>query len=148
MESVTVSRVLDAPVETVRDRVTAVGPFMRKAGFDEVTTDGSRFTIRNSVGLATIELECEVVDADCALAFEQREGIFETMETRYELEEVDAGTKITARTTFSLDLAIFGEILDSTVVKRKRRSELETQLDALEASIGGDEQDHPQSTGS
>lgn len=148
MESVTVSRVLDAPVETVRDRVTAVGPFMRMAGFDAVTVDGSTFTIHNSVGLATIELECEVVEADCALAFEQREGIFETMETRYELEAVDAGTKITARTTFSLDLAIFGEILDSTVVKRKRRSELETQLDGLEASLAGDEQPHPRSADS
>lgn len=137
MESVTVSRVLDAPVDVVRERVTAVGPFMRLAGYDEVTVDGCTFTIRNSVGLATIEIECECVDADCALALEQREGIFEAMETRYELEEVEDGTKITATTTFSLDLAVFGDILDATVVKRKRRSELETQLSGLESTLVG-----------
>lgn len=40
MESVTVGRVLDAPFDVVRERITAVGPFMHPAGFAEVTVDG------------------------------------------------------------------------------------------------------------
>jgi len=136
MQSVTVSRVVGADPETLADLVTDVGPFMRSAGFDEVTVDGDRFTIRNHVGLLTIELDLEVVDSDAILAYEQREGIFESMETRYELVEHEDGTELRATTTFALDVALVGEVLDATVIKRQRRKELTSQFDYLEDRIG------------
>lgn len=133
MQSVTVSRVVEADSETLAELVTDVGPFMRAAGFDEVTVDGDRFTIRNHVGLLTIELDLEVVESDAVLAYEQREGIFEAMETRYELEEREDHTEVRAATTFALDIALVGEVMDATVIKRQRRKELTAQFDYLEA---------------
>lgn len=133
MQSVTVSRVVEADSETLARLITDVGPFMRAAGFDEVTVDGNRFTIRNHVGLLTIELDLEVVESDSVLAYEQREGIFESMETRYEVDERDEGTEVRAATTFALDVALVGELMDATVVKRQRRKELTAQFEYLEA---------------
>jgi hypothetical protein len=137
MQSVTVSRVVEADSETLAELVTDVGPFMRAAGFDEVTVDGDRFRIHNHVGLLTIELDLEVVESDAALAYEQREGIFESMETRYELDEREDGTELRATTTFALDVALVGEILDATVIKRQRRKELTAQFDYLEEETAG-----------
>lgn len=136
MESVTVSRVLDAPADAVRELVTDVGPFMLAAEFDDVTVEGSTVVIENSVGLASIELVCELIETDCVLAYEQREGIFETMETRYELTDVDGGTEISATTTFAVDVALVGAILDGTVIKRQRRKELTSQFDYLQRTLG------------
>jgi len=135
MQSVTVSRVVEADPGTLAELVTDVGPFMRSAGFDEVTVDGDRFTIRNHVGLLTIELDLELVDSEAVLAYEQREGIFESMETRYELVEREDGTEIRATTTFALDVALVGEVLDATVIKRQRRKELTSQFDYLEEKV-------------
>lgn len=135
MNSITVSRVVDAPPEKVRELVVDAGPFMRAAGFDDATVEGTALSIQNSVGLATIELECEIVDKDCVLAYEQREGIFESMETRYELAEHEDGTEITATTEFAVDVALVGELLDATVIKRQRKKELTAQFDYLEAEL-------------
>lgn len=134
MNSVTVSRAVDAPPESVREAVEDVGPFMRASGFDEVEVDGSTLVIRNSVGVATIELECEILD-DGLLAYEQRDGIFESMETRYELADHDEGAEITATTTFAVDVALVGELLDATVIKRQRKKELTAQFDYLESTL-------------
>lgn len=137
MNSITISRVVDAPPEAVRELVDDVEPFMRSAGFDEVEVDGSTLFIRNSVGVATIELECELLDEECVLAYEQRDGIFESMETRYELAAHDDGTEITATTTFAVDVALVGELLDGTVIKRQRRKELTAQFDHLDTELSG-----------
>lgn len=135
MNAITVSRAVDAPREDVLELVEDAGPFMRSAGFDEVEIDESTLSIRNSVGVATIELDCELVEDDAVLAYEQRDGIFESMETRYVLDDHEDGTEITATTEFAVDVALVGELLDATVIKRQRRKELEAQFDYLEAEL-------------
>jgi carbon monoxide dehydrogenase subunit G len=141
MESVTVSRTIDAPRSAVRDAVADLEPFMLAAGFDDVDVDGDEMHITNRVGIATIELTLEVVDdPDAVLAYEQREGIFESMRTVYRLDAEASGTRIEARTDFALDVALVGEMLDATIIKRQRRRELDAQFDHLEA-VGDGEAD-------
>lgn len=134
MQRVTVSRRLDVPVETVHEAIRDVGPFMRAAGFDGVAVDDDRVTLTNQVGLASIELELELEDREGAvLAYTQREGIFEEMETWYEVETIEGETDVSATTEFSIDVDYVGFLLDATVIKRQRTRELEAQLDYLEA---------------
>ncbi|MFD1686235.1 SRPBCC family protein [Halobellus litoreus] len=129
MTSVSVSRVLDEDVEVVRERMHDVETFLRAAGFDEVRRDDSRVVITNEVGPATIELTLEPFDdPDAELAYRQREGIFEEMVTTYTVTSDQASTTVVAETEFSLDVALVGSVLDSTVIKRQRRRELNAQL--------------------
>lgn len=138
MQTVSVSRTLDAGVEAVRAAIDDLGPFMQAGGFTEATVDGDEIHLRQELGLGQIELHLDIVDdADAALAYEQREGIFREMRTRYEVEAVDEGTRVTATTEFELG-GVVGSVLDATVVKRKRRQELTAQFDYLEAELGGD----------
>lgn len=139
MERVRVSRRVDADPGRLRAAVTDVEPFMRAAGFDEVTVDGDTIAITNHLGLLTIELDLRLLDdREAALAYEQLDGIFESMETRYELAAESASrTTVTVTTTFALDLSVVGSLLDGTVVRRQRRRELSAQLDYLE-SLAGD----------
>lgn len=135
MEEVTVRMELSAPTDAVRNAIQDLKPFMKAAGFDQVDVDGDFLHVANQVGITTIELKLEIVDhPDADLAYEQREGIFEEMRTTYTVGSTSAGTKISATTQFALDIAIVGEILDSTVIKRQRRKELTAQLDWLEVS--------------
>ena len=137
MRTVTVARTIAAPVEAVREAILDVEPFMRAAGFDEVTVDGDAIHLTNRVGIATIELELERVDDPAAaLAYEQREGIFESMRTEYHIEAVTQGTRVEATTDFALDVALVGDLLDSTIIRRQRRKELDAQFDHLEATLG------------
>ena len=129
MTSVSVSRVLDEDVEVVRERMHDVETFLRAAGFDEVRRDDSRVVITNEVGPATIELTLEPFDGpDAEFAYRQREGIFEEMVTTYAVTSDQASTTVVAETEFSLDVALVGSVLDSTVIKRQRRRELNAQL--------------------
>lgn len=138
MQSVSVSRTIPANPETVRDLVTDLEQFMEAGGFSEVSVRDDEIYLRQNIGLGRIELELHVLtDADVALAYEQREGIFNEMRTVYELESVPEGTCITARTVFELG-GVFGSVLDATVVKRKRRSELHAQFDYLEDTVRAD----------
>jgi carbon monoxide dehydrogenase subunit G len=132
MERVSLTRTVPADPETVTDLITDVAPFMRAAGFDEVTLDGDDLAIENRVGLFEIELDLELVETDAVLRYEQRQGIFESMMTEYTVEAVDAGTDVTATTEYSaLDLPVLGEMLDSTVISRQRTKELNRQFDWL-----------------
>jgi hypothetical protein len=134
MESVSVSRTIDAPEPSVRAAIADVGPFMRAAGFDEVGIEGNEIRLRNVVGLFEIELVLGRVETeDAVLAYEQREGIFESMYTDYTVSEAEAGTRIEATTDFALDVALVGDLLDATVIRRQRRKELNAQFDHLEA---------------
>ena len=84
------------------------------------------------MGLLRIELSLAVLDRpDAVLAYEQREGIFETMTMAYCLEETPGGTTVTVRTEFALDAAFVGPVFDATVIKRQRRRELESRFDHL-----------------
>jgi len=140
MQSVTVSRAVDAPSARIRDAMEDLVPFMRAAGFDDVTVDGDEVHLRNRVGIATIELTVERVDdPEAALAYEQREGIFESMRTVYHLDDAaEGGTRVEATTDFALDVALVGDLLDATVIKRQRRKELDAQFDYLEAAVDGE----------
>lgn len=80
MERVTVRRSIDAPPAALREAITDVEACMRAAGFDEVVVDGDRIAITSHVGLLTIALELRRVDdPEAVFAYEQVEGIFESM---------------------------------------------------------------------
>jgi hypothetical protein len=135
MATVTVSRTMSVPESTLRDAILDVGPFMRAAGFDEVVVEGDEIRLTNRLGIAELQLTLGVIDrADAVLAYEQRDGMFESMETVYRLD--DAGeddVRVEAGTEFALDVSLVGELLDSTVVSRQRRRELDAQFDYLES---------------
>ncbi|WP_424018223.1 SRPBCC family protein [Halorientalis pallida] len=134
MDSVSVSRTVDASPERIREAMADVQRFMAAAGFDEVTVDGDDMTIVNGFGLAAIELDLTLVDRpDAELAYRQDEGIFDEMWTAYEVTAADDGTRVTATTEFALDVAVVGAVLDATVIKRQRRKELNAQFDWLES---------------
>ena len=137
MQSVTVSRTIDAPRVAVQAAMDDTEAFMLAAGFDDVTVDGDEIHLRNRVGIATIELTLERVDeSDATLAYEQREGIFESMRTVYRLDDAgEAGTRVEATTDFALDVALVGDLLDSTIIRRQRNKELEAQFDYLESAV-------------
>lgn len=139
METVTVSRRIDAPRDAVEAAIRDVGPFMEACGFDEVTVEGDLVHIRNVVGMfLPVTLDVAVFeDPDATLAYRQHEGMFREMETRFSVEESDGGVEVTATTDFELDVAAVGMVLDATVVKRQRRSELVRQLHYLEETLGG-----------
>ena len=134
MQSVTVTREIDRDPDEVRAAMADVGAFMRAAKFDEVTVDGDTVTIANSVGLATIELVLDLFEeADTVLAYEQRDGIFEEMVTRYYLEKTADGVEVSATTDFALQARLIGPLLDATVIKHQRSVELNNQFDWLES---------------
>lgn len=135
MQTVTVSRRVDAPPEQVRAAMDDLEAFMLAAGFTEATVDGAELHLENQVGLATVTLDLRIVESEADLAYEQSDGFFETMDTVYHVEPVDGGSTITATTDFELDVALVGQILDATVIKRQRRHELELQFDWLESEI-------------
>jgi len=136
MQTVTVSRRVDADPDRVRELMDDLEGFMLAAGFTDVTVDGDEMHLENQVGLATVELGLRLVERDdAALAYEQSDGFFETMTTVYRLEAVDGGTEVTASTDFALDLVLVGAVLDATVIKRQRRKELEMQFDWLEEQV-------------
>jgi hypothetical protein len=138
MQSVTVTRDIDASPEALRERIEDVESFMRAAKFDDVAVEGDTVRISNAVGfLFEIELTLELVDRDDAvLAYEQRDGIFDEMWTAYTVEERGDGARVTATTEFAVDVAYAGPAFDATVVKRQRRLELGNQFDYLESAEG------------
>lgn len=135
MESIEVDRVIDAPAADIRTAMADLEPFMRAAGFDEVTVDGDHLGLAKAVGLLRISLDLEVFDdEESELAYRQVDGVFEDMVTYYYLDERDGATEVRARTEFALDLP-GGSILDATVIKRQRRKELTAQFDHLERTL-------------
>lgn len=136
MESVTVERTVDADVEDVREAILDIQDFMLSAGFDTVEVDDDWIRVANKVGPKIIELELESFGhPDSILAYRQVKGIFEEMETKYNVKSTASGTRIQAETEFALDVAVVGSFLDSTVIKRQRTHELEAQMDYLEGRV-------------
>jgi len=136
MEEVTVTRTFDADPDAVREAMSDVEAFMQSAGFDAVERDDRELRLENRVGLFEIELVLGLVDADVELAYEQREGIFESMRTEYRVESEDGTTSVTATTEHeAVDLAVVGPVLDSTVIERQRRKELTAQFDWLAEEV-------------
>lgn len=138
MQTVTVSRSFDAPADALVEHVQDLEPFMLAAGFDEVDVAGDEVRIANAVGLLTIELDLRVVDEpEYALVYEQTDGIFAEMVTRYAIEGAAGGRTVTATTDFELDASLVGPILDATVIKRQRRKELTSQFEYLASVTEG-----------
>lgn len=136
MQSVTCTRHLEAPADAVESAILDIEPFMLASGFDEVDVDGETVRVANEMGIATIELVLELVEApDAVLAYEQRDGIFEEMRTTYRVSETPDGCEVVATTAFALDVALVGSLLDATVIKRQRRKELDAQFDWLEGVV-------------
>lgn len=135
MARVVVERSIATPVDRIESAMTDVKSFLRSAGFDSVAVDGDSILIENHVGILTIELDCRLVDDDGAvLAYEQIDGIFDAMQTRYTVDPAsDERVTVVAETTFTLDARLMGPLLDATVVSRQRRRELQAQFDYLEA---------------
>lgn len=132
METVTVTETIAADIDRIRDAITDIGPFMRAAEFDDVSVEGDIVRITNHVGLATIELELEVIDdEDAVLVYEQRDGIFDEMVTRYTLSDTPDGVEVRATTDFAVQARLIGPVLDATVVSRQRRRELTAQFEYL-----------------
>lgn len=133
MDRVSVTRTVDAPIEDVREAMTDVEAFMEGAGFDEVEHTGDTLRLGNRVGLFDIELVLDIVDdPDATLAYEQRDGIFDWMWTEYHTGTTAGETTVTATTEYeALDLPVLGTVVDSTVVERQRRAELNAQFDWL-----------------
>jgi carbon monoxide dehydrogenase subunit G len=135
MQTVSLSRDLDAPPEAVREAMWDLEPFMRAGGFDEVTVDGDEVRLVNHVGFAELTLTLAVSDPpDGTLAYEQVDGVFESMRTVYEVTPTDGGCRVTATTGFALDVALVGDLLDGTIISRQRKREFEGQFDYLAAS--------------
>lgn len=155
MQTVSVHREIDAPAGAVREAMADREAFMRGGGFDEATVDGDRIHLANSVGLLTIELDLAVTEAtDRTFVYEQFDGIFESMTTTFTIEdagengggsavEQEGGAEdrvtVVAETRFALDASLVGPILDATVIKRQRRTELEGHFDYLAARATDDE---------
>jgi hypothetical protein len=136
MDSVTISRRFETTPDTIRDAMNDIGQFTKAAGFDDVTVDGTRIDVANQVGVTTIELTLRLLENYSSdLAYEQQKGIFEEMTTEYEVSETEDGSKVTATTVFALDVALVGDVLDSTIIKRQRQKELTAQFDWLEQQV-------------
>lgn len=138
METVSLSRTIEASDSVVRELVTDVGPFIEAAGFDDVRVEDDIVDITNHVGLLTVELTLRVIDTDDVLAYEQVDGIFQEMVTRYTLEETAGGVEVGATTEYALDVDVVGSLLDSTIIARQRKRELSAQFDHLQEVTGHD----------
>jgi len=134
MKTVTGTRTLEAPRDRIHEAIVDLESFTRAAGFDEVEVKGWTMYVGNHVGIANIQLVLAVIDdPDSTLSYEQRKGIFEEMRTADTGSPCADGTIGTARTELALDVAIAGDVLDATVIKRQRRNGLTAQLDYLGA---------------
>ncbi len=136
MHTVSLERTIAADPDAVRAAMAETAAFMEAGGYDEVRVAGDRIHLHNDVGLLSIDLECRLLEeTEAAFAYEQVEGIFETMETHFAIEGTDEGTTVTGTTTFALDAAIVGPLLDATVIARQRRIELNGHFDYLEEAV-------------
>ncbi|QSG14130.1 SRPBCC family protein [Halapricum desulfuricans] len=135
METFELQQTVDAPIGDVRAAMLDLEPFMLASGFDEIEIDGDVLEISKALGLLKISLTLRRLDdPESVLAFEQVDGIFESMTTSYSLADRDGQTVVTARTEFALD-APGGSILDGTVVKRQRRKEITGQFEYLRRAV-------------
>lgn len=137
MTLVTADREFAAPPATVR-RAIEDHPeaFLGAGGFDHVSVGTDRIEFARELGLATLELAVTVDhDADVLLAFDAVEGIFEAMRTEYDVRAEDGGSRVTARTEFTLGGAL-ARAFDGTIVALQRRREFAAQFDYLEKEIG------------
>lgn len=130
METVTVDREYDADGDAVRAALADVTTFFEAAGFD-ARRDGTSLTLEKRVAITRLRLEARLLEGDAAaLAYEQTDGPFEAMRTRYVVEDAGDGSRLTIETTFEAPTSGFGSFVNGAVVERQRRGELEA-VDSL-----------------
>jgi carbon monoxide dehydrogenase subunit G len=132
MERVTCTREIDRPAAAVREDIDDVTALTESAGFDSVHRDDDTITVTNTVGLAQLELTFRLRETDADLAYEMTDGLFEEMTTWYDVEATgEQSCRVEITTAFTLGRGVLGDVLDATVIRRQRESELTAQLDWL-----------------
>lgn len=128
METASVEREFEVAPTVVEDVLDDVTTFYDAAGF-EVDRDGERLELVKRLAIARFELDVELVDdEDAALAYEQVDGPFAAMRTRYLVDETDDGSRLTIETNFEAPTSGFGTFINGALIKRQRG----TELDAME----------------
>lgn len=135
MNTVSVERAYDAPVDRVRSVFEDVTAFFEAAGFD-VKRDGDLLELTKRVAVARLELRVSLNDDDgTTLAYEQIAGPFEKMSTRYVLEPSPAGCRLTIVTSFEPPSSGFGSFINGAAIERQRRTELDAVGSLLESTF-------------
>lgn len=125
MDTVSVERTFDAPPSRVRDLLGDKSSFFSAVGFD-VEQHGDTLTLRRTVAIKQIELTIRLLDEDVALGYEQIDGPFEQMETRYAVDEHADGSTLSVETAFESPTVGMGTFINEGVVEKFRQQELST----------------------
>ncbi|MDR5656448.1 SRPBCC family protein [Halodesulfurarchaeum sp. HSR-GB] len=135
MATVTATRTIAASPDAVRSLIrTDVPAFIRASGFDAVTVEGETYTVSRTIGVATFELTLTRIESEHVLEFEQTEGIFEDMWTRYRVQSAPEGAELVATTEFTLG-GVLGPVLDNSLIKTQRTGEFTDQFDYVEREL-------------
>jgi len=132
METISVGRIFDAPADQIRSTLGDTTAFFDTAGF-EVERDGDLFELRKRATVMQIELTIRLrEDGAATLAYEQTSGPFEAMATRYRVDPVSAGSRLTIETSFEPPTTSLGASLGTAMIERQRQRE----LDAVDSLLG------------
>ena len=124
METVTVERTYDVGAETLSAAIADVEAFYDAAGF-EVAREGDHLELVKRLAVARFELDVRLRDDDAALSYEMVDGPFDAMETRYLVDGVDGGSRLSIETTFDAPSSGFGTFINGALIKRQRKGELD-----------------------
>lgn len=144
MDTATVEREFEVAPEILEGVVTDVTTFYDAAGF-EVERDGDRLELVKRLAIARFELDVELVEDDgAALAYEQVDGPFADMRTRYLVDATEGGSRLTIETNFEAPSSGFGTFINGALIKRQRGTELDAAEElvteqAVAAGAGDDE---------
>ncbi|MFB6153629.1 MAG: hypothetical protein ABEJ27_05195 [Halodesulfurarchaeum sp.] len=134
MTTVSVERTFDAPIDEVRAVLRDMEGIFEDAGFD-VECEAGRVHLKKSIGPSEIELDIAFLEEEsAAVGYEQIDGPFETMKTRYFLQSARGGTRLQVETAYKTPRFGWGSFLNSALVKRQRQNELAAIGDRLEIS--------------
>jgi len=134
METISVGRIFDAPADRIRSTLGDPTAFFDAAGF-EVERDGDLLKLRKRATVMQVELTIRLRDDETAtLAYEQTSGPFEAMATRYRVDQVSAGSRLTIETSFEPPTTSLGATLGTAMIERQRRTELDTVGSLLEVT--------------
>lgn len=131
METATVERTYDVPPGELEAAVADVEGFYDAAGFD-VDRDGDRLELGKRLAVARFELDVRLLEGDdAALAYEQVDGPFAEMRTRYLVEPAGDESRLRIETSFEPPASGFGSFVNGALVERQRRTELDAVADLL-----------------
>jgi hypothetical protein len=136
MDAASVQREFEVEPAVLADVLADVTTFYETAGF-AVERDGQRLELVKRLAIARFELVVELrEDEEAALAYEQIDGPFATMRTRYLVEETDAGSRLTIETTFEAPASGFGSFINGALIERQRGTELDAMAERIDEDSG------------